>query len=62
MTRKEQAHELLSLRNHAQNMNEHAVVNFWTADHDEHDNYHVNQMHDCFKEMASLLGYEITKT
>jgi hypothetical protein len=61
MTRREQALKLLPLRDHAQKMSEHAIVNFWTRDGDQHDHHHANQMHDCFFEMAALLGYKITK-
>ena len=59
MNREQLAHHLLALRTYAMNMNEHSIINFWVKEYDTGTNFHVEQMHQSFKQMAEVLGYDV---
>ena len=55
----QELHSLLALRNHAATMNDHTTVAYWVQADGGNVGYHLDQVHDSFKAMAGLLGYEV---
>jgi len=61
MSDKGEALNLLGLRHHGQEMAGSALLNFWTKDQPDHDDFHIKAMHEQFEKMAEILGYEINR-
>lgn len=51
---------LLGLRHLSMSMHDAATVHHWTKSSDSASDYHINQAHSDFAEMAEVLGYDIT--